>query len=116
MERLKHIVEINILLGTWLIAAPFVMGYSISAVELVNDVALGILLVACSWWILTAATGQVGAGGLALLGGLWLLASPFALHYGRLSRPYDNDIVVGILSVLVSATAIWMLGSRLRRV
>ena len=29
MERLKHIVQINIVLGAWLIVAPFVMGYSV---------------------------------------------------------------------------------------
>lgn len=41
MERLKHIVQINILFGAWLIVAPFIMGYSASTVELANDVALG---------------------------------------------------------------------------
>ncbi len=49
MERLKHIVQINIILGAWLVIAPFVMGYSMSTVELVNDVALGARLIGCSW-------------------------------------------------------------------
>ena len=57
MERLKHIVEINIVLGAWLILAPFVMGYSGSTVELTNDVALGVLLIGCYLNDIFAAAG-----------------------------------------------------------
>jgi hypothetical protein len=115
MERLKHIVQINIILGAWLMVAPFVMGYSISTAELASDVGIGLLLIACSWWILAASTGQVAASTLALLGGAWLIAAPFLLHYERLSRAFSNDIAAGILSVLVSATGTWMFVSRVRR-
>ena len=115
MERLKHVVEINFLLGAWLIAAPFVLGYASARVETGNDVALGLLLIACSWWLLAAAAGLIGAGALQLFAGLWLIAAPFIWHYGRLSRPFRNDIIVGLLTVVVSATATWMLNSRLRR-
>jgi len=115
MERLKHIVEINIVLGAWLIVAPFVMGYSVSTTALANDVVLGILLIACSCWILAATAGRVGAGALELVGAAWLVAAPFVLHYQRSSRPFDNDIVLGLLAVMVSAAAMWMLISRLRR-
>jgi hypothetical protein len=106
MERVKHIVQFNILLGAWLIAAPFVLGYAASTREMGNDLALGVLLI--------AAAGQVGAGSLALLGGLWLIAAPYVWHYGHLSRPFSNDIFVGILSVLVSTTATWMIAARTR--
>jgi len=115
MERLKHIVQVDIVLGAWLIVAPFVMGYSMSRPELANDIALGVLLIACSWWILAADSRQVGAAGLALLGGLWLIGAPFVLHDARLSRPFDTNIVVGVLAVLVSARAAWMLASNRRR-
>ncbi len=115
MERLKHVIQINILLGAWLIAAPFVLGYASARMQMGNDVAVGVLLIACSWWILAAAAGQVGAGGLQLLAGLWLIAVPFVWHYGQLSRPFGNDIVVGILSGLVSAASMWMLVARARR-
>ena len=116
MERLKHIIQVNILLGAWLIAAPFVLGYAGSRMEVGNDVALGVLLILGAWWMLAAADGQIGAGGLQLVGGLWLIAAPFVWHYGQRSRPFSNDIVIGVLTVLVSATATWMLASRMRRV
>ena len=91
------------------------MGYSASTVELANDVALGALLIGCSWWMVAGYTGQAGASTFALLGGIWLVAAPFLLHYERMSRAFVNDIGVGILSVLVSATGTWMFVSRLRR-
>ncbi len=115
MERLKHIVEINIVLGAWLIVAPFVMGYSASTVELANDVAVGVLLIACSSWTVAAAAGQVGAEMLGFLVGIRLITAPFVLHYQRMSRAFANDFGVGILSVLVSVTATWWLVSRVRR-
>ena len=115
MERLKHVIEINILLGAWLIAAPFVLGYAGSRPELGNDVAVGALLIACSWWMLAAGTGQIAAGGLQLLAGLWLIAAPFLWHYGQLSRPFTNDVIIGILAVLVGCASMWMLNSKMRR-
>ncbi len=115
MERFKYLAQINILLGAWLIAAPLVLGYTDSRMETWNDVALGILLIACSWWMLAAVAGQLGAGGLQLLGGLWLIAAPFAWHYAQRSRPFSNDLVLGILSVLVSAAALWTFASSVRK-
>jgi hypothetical protein len=114
MERLKHIVQINILVGAWLIVVPFVLGYSASTVELANDVAVGVLLIGGSWWILAVPTGQIGAGTIQLLSGLWLVAAPFYFHYERLSRAWTNDIIAGALAAIVGAAAVWMLTTRLR--
>jgi hypothetical protein len=58
----------------------------------------------------------MGASALEFIGGLWLVAAPFVFHYQRMSRPFGNDVGVGVLSVMVSATAAWMLASRQRRV
>ena len=69
MENLKHIVQINILLGAWLIGAPFILGYSGSTVELANDIAAGVAVIACSWWILAGMGGQVGASVIQFLAG-----------------------------------------------
>lgn len=114
MERLKHIVEINIVLGLWLLAAPFVLGYSGSTVELTTSAAAGVWLIAFAWWMLVADSGQVAAGVLQILGGLALAAAPFLLHYQRMARPFDNDVAVGVLCFVVSVVATWTVASRLR--
>jgi hypothetical protein len=115
MERLKQIIEINILFGAWLLAAPFVLGYSSSHLEMGNDLAMGVLLIACSWWILAATAGQLGAAALQLLSGIWLIVAPFLWHYARSSRPFTNDIIMGIAAVFVGATVLRMLESKLKR-
>ena len=74
-----------------------------------------VVLIGCSWWILAASAGQVGASALELLGGLWLIAAPFLLITSGCLDAFGNDIGVGILSALVSATADWMFVSRVRR-
>jgi SPW repeat-containing protein len=114
MERLKHIVQINILLGVWLIVAPFVMGYSSSTLELANDVAIGVVFIGCSWWILAGLTGQIACSALEFVGGLWLVATPFYFHYEKMSRVYANNVVIGVLAAMLAASATWMLSSRLR--
>jgi SPW repeat-containing protein len=114
MERVKHIVQINILLGAWLIVAPFVLGYSSARPEMTNDFALGVVLIGCSWWILAAMPLTDFSQWLQIVGGLWLIAAPFVLHYGRFSPPFANDLVVGILSLLTSVSATWMLASRVK--
>lgn len=115
MERLKHIVQMNILLGTWLIVAPFVMGYSGSMPELANDAAVGLVLIGCSWWILAGLTAQVACSVVEVLAGAWLIATPFSFHYEKMSHVYINNILVGILAAIVGASATWLLSSRLRR-
>ena len=77
---------------------------------------LGVWLIGCAWWILATDVGRMGASALEFIGGLWLVAAPFVFHYQRMSRPFGNDVGVGVLSVMVSATAAWMLASRQRRV
>jgi hypothetical protein len=114
MERLKHVVEINIILGAWLVVAPFVMGYSGSRVELANDVVIGAWLIGCSWWTLAGYSSQAVAGTLEMLAGIWLVAAPFVLRSPRTSRSFDNDIAVGLSSLIVSAATTWMVSARRR--
>lgn len=114
MERVKHIVQINVVLGLWLLAAPFVLGYSGSTVELTTSGTVGVWVIAFAWWMLAAGSGQIAAGILQMLGGIALAAAPFVLHYQRMSRAFDNDVAIGALCVLVSAAATWMVASRLR--
>jgi hypothetical protein len=49
------------ILGVWLIVAPFMLGYSTGQVILMsNDAMLGFLLIASSLWVLVERANQVG--------------------------------------------------------
>ena len=79
-----------------------------------NDVALGVLLIGCSWWILAEMSFTDFSQWIQIVGGLWLIATPFVLHYDRFSSPFTNDLAVGIVSLLASLAATWTLASRVR--
>ena len=112
MDSIKHIVQINIVLGAWLIVAPFVLGYSAARPYMVNDVVLGAVLIACASWILAGLPFSEFGQWVQMVASLWLIAAPFALHYGRFSPPYTNDLIVGILALAASVAATWMLAAR----
>lgn len=112
---MKRINEINLILGVWLIVAPFVLAYSrFHVVAASNDIVLGCLLVAGSFWMLAGNTGQFGVTTFEAFCGAWLILVPFVLHGGATPRMLVNDIVVGVIVLLVSFTEAWMLAYRPR--
>ena len=99
---MKRITWINLIAGLWLIAAPFVLGYSTSAIAVAEDVTMGILVAAFSWWILAAMAPPVGAAWFQILSGIWIIVAPFALVYGLPTATY-NDVLFGILVLVIGA-------------
>ena len=100
---MKGITWINLLLGVWLLAAAIARGMAGAAMT--NDFILGILLIAFSWWILGAMTPPVGTAWFEMLCGLWLIIAPFALGYSAMRSSTVNDVVVGIVTIIVGAVA-----------
>src|SRR5262249_41854751 len=107
---MKHIMWITLLLGVWLIVAPFSMGAS--ATVATNDFVVGILLVATSAWILAIDTPPAGAAWFDVLCGMWLIASPFVLGYRAMRASAGNDIVAGVIAIIVSGIAAMALTRR----
>ena len=90
---------ISILLGIWLILAPFVLAYTGVQVATWNDIILGVLICAMAL-IRTFGAGQAGAGWINVLLGIWLVIAPFILNYGENPAPTWNDIILGILIII----------------
>jgi hypothetical protein len=110
---MKRINTINLILGVWLIVAPFLLAYSRShVVAASNDIGLGFLLVAGSFWMLAEKTGQFGVTAFETACGAWLMLVPFVLHGGATPHILINDIIVGAIVLLVSFTEAWMLAYR----
>jgi SPW repeat len=94
----------------WLIAAPAVFGsFATSRIAAVNDLALGVLLIATSWWIVGARTAHVYVSLFQLLCGIWLIVGPFVLRYSGLAQATLNDMIAGALVVIVSVLETWTL-------
>jgi hypothetical protein len=108
----KRTVWLNLAVGFWLIVAPFVLQAAAPRAWNANDLVLGILLAACSWWMLASTAPITGAAWFEMLCGIWLIAAPFALQY-HVSVALWNDVVCGAIAIVVSGIAIQM-STRLR--
>ncbi len=94
---------ITLVLGLWLICAPFALGYSaISHIAAGEDVVLGILIAAFSLWVASAADSLMGVSWLIILFGLWTAIAPFLLGYGRIAAARNNDVPVGIVVLILA--------------
>ena len=96
---------VNLLLGLWLIVAPFVLDYS-GGDPYWNDIVFGGIVAVLA---LVRVAGAAGASWLSYLNGLigaWLFISAFWLD--DTSQAAWNDVIVGaviFIFALVSATA-----------
>lgn len=107
---MKRITYVNLILGIWLIVAPFVFGgFATNQTAAVNDIAIGVLLIASSWWIVAATTAQLAVSSFQLLCGIWLILAPFVLEYGGFAPGAQNDLIVGVVVAITGALETWTL-------
>jgi len=101
---MKKAIWINGIVGLWLLAAPFVITFGhINAVWAANDVILGLLLILCSFWISASPTPAIGMSWFEVICGIWLVLSPFVLGYTAVGGAVANDVIAGVVAILVSA-------------
>jgi hypothetical protein len=100
---MKGIMWINLLLGLWLVVTPFAMASG--TIVATNDVILGILLIACSWWMLAAMAPPVGVAWFEILCGIWLIVSPYVLGVSAMHATTGNDVIAGIIAIVVALVA-----------
>ncbi len=101
--NLKDITWVNLLLGIWLIVGLFALGVArLSPAAVISDIVIGVLVLAMSWWIVSATAPPLGAAWFQTLCGLWLIVSPFVLKYRRLPTATGNDVAVGVIVIAVA--------------
>jgi hypothetical protein len=108
---MRSIPWITLVMGLWLIAAPFVVGYSDTFPATANDVALGVLIGASSLWIALRADAPGWLDWALMLFGIWAVIAPFALGYNATTIAMANDVAAGVI-VLVLAIVHQMSTSR----
>jgi hypothetical protein len=103
---MRRAIWINLIVGIWLIIAPFALSAAgVASAWAANDGILGILLIVFSWWMLGAVTPPAGAAWFEVLCGIWLIIAPFALGYRGTATAVSNDVICGIIAIIVAAAA-----------
>jgi hypothetical protein len=99
---------VNIFLGLWLIVAPFLLGYSDTAAPLWNDIILGVAIALLAAIRVFGALKTPSVSWTNVVLGAWLVVAPFILGYSGLTGALWNDILIGLLVIILgwrSATA-----------
>lgn len=93
----------NVVLGGWLMAAPFVVGFSDNMAALLGHLIVGGLIV-----IIAILSVLARARGISLVNvgfGTWVVISPLILGYFALTGALIVDILTGLAVIAVAATA-----------
>ncbi len=95
------------LAGVWMIIASFVLGYGVATAPFWDALIVGIIFIVLGAW--AAMTTQVGTDKtldwVNAIVGLWLLISPFVMSYTNLTAPLYNDIIIGIIVIILGVWA-----------
>src|SRR5438105_2456688 len=101
--RTFGVSRLSLLLGIWLLIAPFMLGYNLG-VATWNDIILGILVAGVAL-LRTFGNMQAGTSWLNVVFGIWLIIAPFALNYAdHPAAWFAWRRFVGILALVVFAT------------
>jgi len=104
---IKHWQDpLNLILGLWLIASPWVAPYSAETNPTLNAVIIGslVVLLAVSEVYMLRAWEEWTSVAL----GVWLMASPWVLGFSDLTVAMWNAIAVGLA---VTVLALWVLST-----
>ncbi len=99
---MKVLSWINVILGLWLIVAAFVLSVGTARV-MADEIALGIAIAVLAYAAAMSAANAV-ISWCVVIAGLWTLIAPSVIAYGPLRASKINDVIVGIV-VLVLAFA-----------
>ncbi len=113
-STVKWLSGANVLLGAWLIVAPFIYGVSAGAAS--TTVIAGIVIAALAGYsFYRAQNGQPasrGAASLNVLAGIWVMAAPYFFAVG--TATVTNNLIVGALVALLALANAWK-GARAAR-
>ena len=105
--KVKHWQDpVNLVLGLWLVATPWIFQFAGEAAPMWNAVVVGVVVAAIALSTLFKAQAWQEWANAVL--GLWLVASPWALGFAAIAAALWNAVVVG---VVVAALALWALGT-----
>lgn len=103
MSTAKAFGWVTLVAGVWEILAPFILGYSSVAGPTTNAIILGIVLGVLGLWVaLAKSSGTVRSlSWVNAVLGAWLIVAPFIINYGGKGGATANDIIVGVVVVVL---------------
>jgi hypothetical protein len=111
---MRWISWVTFVVGVWLIAAPFALGYSGTFPAAANDIGLGVLIAASSFWLAFKADAPWWLDWALMLFGAWTIAAPFALGYSTTTNVMMNDVAAGAIVVALAIVREVFTGRRAR--
>jgi hypothetical protein len=107
MKQIKHWQDpVSAVLGVWLLASPWILGFAEQTPPMVNAVVFGIALIATAVGatFVPRAWEEWTEGAI----GVWLIISPWVLNFETLRNAMMSTVLTGI-AVLV--LALWVLAT-----
>lgn len=101
---MTRISWVNLAVGLWLVVAGLVLPHA-SGAAVIEDIIAGSIVALASLWAARAYRPTVSliASWTVALTGLWILAAPFVLAYERARASVVNEIVVGVVILVLAA-------------
>jgi hypothetical protein len=99
---MRSIPWITLVVGLWLLAAPFVVGYWDTFPATANDVALGVLIAAASLWMVLKADAPGWLDWALMIFGIWAVIAPFTLGYSARTIAMANDVAAGVIVIVLA--------------
>jgi hypothetical protein len=95
---MKVLSWINFILGLWLIVAAFALTPAVGPI-MAEEIVMGIVIACLA--AASAARPMAATSWLIALAGLWTLIAPTVLGYGNAGASRGDDIVVGIIVMVL---------------
>jgi hypothetical protein len=107
MKTIKTLSWLVVLVGAWEVIAPFVLGYTMATGALWDAIILGIgLIIFAGWAALSNEISTIrGLNWINVILGVWLILAPFIIGYTSFAAALWNDIIVGIVAVVLAGWA-----------
>jgi hypothetical protein len=98
---------LNVIAGLWLLISPWVLGFTDTQNALWNNVILGIAIAIIAFIRAGGWYTPQWLGWLNLILGIWVFIAPFVLGYSNVSSALWDDLVLGVIVVVLSAWSLW---------
>ena len=105
VSRARGASGLNVVLGCWLIASPWIFGYVVSASAFWNSIVVGALVALLALSRFSAPRSGTGLNWLSVLLGLWAIVSPWIYGYWGHEAAKWNSVAVGLAVAVVAMLA-----------